>query len=96
MASTHRAYAEWTPSRLINWGKSFGINTQVLMETILTEKPHPEIGFRSCLGILNTAKGVKPEIVEAVSRKMLRLNVYRVSSFKSILKNKTYREKKSP
>lgn len=96
MASAHRAYAEWTPSRLINWGKSFGIYTQMLIETILTKKPHPEMGFRSCIGILNTAKGVQTDIVEAVSEKLLRLNSYRVSSFRSILKNKTYLNQKQP
>ncbi|MFQ5454013.1 MAG: IS21 family transposase [Candidatus Zixiibacteriota bacterium] len=94
MASAHRAYAEWTPSRMISWSKSFGINTQVLIETLLTKKPHPEMGFRSCLGILNSAKGVDTDIVEAVSKKMLTLNVYRVSSFRSILKNKTYKKEK--
>jgi len=94
MASAHRAYAEWTPSRMVNWGKRFGVNTQILIETILSKKPHPEMGFRSCLGILNTAKGVETDIVEAVSEKVLRLNSYRVSSFRSILKNKTYQKQK--
>jgi len=94
MASAHRAYAEWTPSRMVNWGKRFGVNTQILIETILSKKPHPEMGFRSCLGILNTAKGVETDIVEAVSEKLLRLNSYRVSSFRSILKNKTYQKQK--
>jgi len=90
MASAHKVYAEWSPSRLISWSKSFGANTQMLIETILDKKPHPEMGFRSCIGILNTAKGVPTDTVEAVSEKMLRLNSYRVSSFRSILKNKTY------
>ena len=94
MASAHRAYADWTPSRLINWSKSFGENTEALIEAILNKKPHPEMGFRSCIGILNTAKGVETDIVEAVSEKVLSLNAYQVKTFRSILKNKTYSKEK--
>lgn len=90
MASAHRAYARWTPSRLINWSKSFGVNTQILIETILTKKPHPEMGFRTCLGILNAARDLDKTIVEAVAGKMIALNVYRVSNFKAIVKTKSY------
>ena len=90
MASAHRAYADWTPSRMISWSKNYGEHTQELIKGILNNKPHPEMGFRSCMGILNTAKNLESNIVEAVSKKMLRLNSYSVSSFRSILKNKTY------
>ena len=30
MASAHRAYGTWSPSRLIDWGRSFGVHTQQL------------------------------------------------------------------
>ena len=52
------------------------------------------MGFRSCIGILNTAKGVETDIVEAVSEKVLSLNAYQVKTFRSILKNKTYSKEK--
>ncbi|MBC8191014.1 MAG: IS21 family transposase [FCB group bacterium] len=90
MSSAHRAYADWSPSRLINWGKSFGENTKKLIECILESRPHPEMGYRSCMGILNHAKKISPDIVEATSKKMLGLRSYRVGHFKEIIKNKTY------
>ena len=90
MASAHRAYAKWTPSRLINWSKSFGVNTHILIETILTKRRHPEMGFRTCMGILNAAKNMDKTEVEAVTGKMIALNVFRVSNFKAIVKNKSY------
>lgn len=90
MSSAHRAYAEWSPSRLINWGKSFGEHTGALIEKILESRPHPEMGYRSCMGILRHAKNISPEVVEAASKKMLSLQSYRVSHFKQIIKNKTY------
>jgi len=94
MPSSHRVYAEWTPSRLINWGKGFGPNTETLIQEILSNRPHPEMGFRTCMGILNTAKDLDKAIVEAVSEKMLTLRSYRVGHFRAILKNKTYHEDK--
>ena len=90
MASAHRAMAEWTPSRIISWGKRHGPHTGILFEEIMADKPHPEMGFRTCLGILSRAKGEDHSIVEAVSRRMLELKLYRVKNFKNILSNKTY------
>ena len=91
MASSHRAYAEWTPSRMIRWAKTFGPNMEKLTETILTQKPHPEMGFRTCLGILKAAKRFNDtEAVELTAQKMLQLRSYRVKHFTSIVNNKTY------
>jgi len=91
MASAHRLYAEWKPSRLIEWGQRYGRHTGELIRTIMESRPHPEIGFRICLGILNAAKRQPdPENVELAARKMIELKSYRVKHFKAILKNKTY------
>ena len=90
MASAHRAYAEWTPSRIIGWGKSYGPHTGALMEKILQVKPHPEMGFRSCMGILRQAKNHDPARIETASLRMLELGLYRVKHFKAILSNKVY------
>jgi len=94
MASAHRAYAKWTPSKLVSWSKKFGVNTQTLIETILTKKPHPEMGFRSALGILNAARDMNREEVELVAGRMLALNIFRVSNFKAIYKNKSFQNSK--
>jgi len=97
MASAHRAYGAWTPSRLINWGGSIGAYTEQLISEILSSKPHPEMGFRSCMAILNTAKHHRDRhVIELTCKKMLELKYYRVSHFKEILKNKTYQESPDP
>lgn len=90
MPSSHRAHADWTPSRIISWGNSFGDHTGRLMEKIMEAKPHPENGFRTCLGILNHARKVETQVVEAASRKMLELRSYRLAHFREIIKNRTY------
>jgi transposase len=57
MPSAHRRYAEWTPARLMREAEKIGPATLALFEAIMRAKPHPEQGFRSCLGILRLAKG---------------------------------------
>ena len=99
MASAHRVYATWTPSRLISWAEKYGENTRTLIAKILESKSHPEMGFRSCMAILNTAKRYNDlEAIELTSQKMLAYNLLKASHFKEILKNKTYKDSapKSP
>ncbi len=52
MPSSHRRYAEWTPARLLRMAEKIGPATVALFEAIMKAKPHPEQGFRSCLGII--------------------------------------------
>src|SRR5690348_10507980 len=47
---SHQAHLEWTPSRMVHWAEQIGPHTAKLFERILAEKPHPEMGYRSCLG----------------------------------------------
>ncbi|GAI57820.1 unnamed protein product, partial [marine sediment metagenome] len=50
MPKSHQKYLEWTPSRIIKWAGENGPKTQKLVTHILDNRPHPEQGFRSCLG----------------------------------------------
>ena len=65
MPKAHRQHLEWTPSRLITWAQTIGGHTAALVEAILADRPHPEQGYRSCLGILRLAKHYGPARVEA-------------------------------
>jgi transposase len=65
MPKAHREHLEWSPSRLIDWARTIGPQTAALVEAILAERPHPEQGYRSCLGILRLAKGYGGDRVEA-------------------------------
>src|SRR5204862_6760061 len=56
MPHAHRAHAEWTPSRLIAWAASTGPATAELVAAILAAKPHPEQGYRACLGLIRLGK----------------------------------------
>ena len=53
---SHRAHLEWTPSRMVHWAETIGPNTARLFERIMSDKPHPEMGYRGCLGIIRLAQ----------------------------------------
>ncbi len=82
---SHQKHLEWTPSRLVEWGRTVGPATAQLMETILAHKPHPEMGYRSCLGILRLAGEYPHDRVEAAAQRAVRLNAASYQSLKSIL-----------
>src|SRR5271154_2258726 len=58
MPSSHRRYAEWTPDRFRHWAGKIGPNTESLIGAVLASRPHPEQGFRTCLGILRSYRGL--------------------------------------
>ena len=83
----HQKYVGRTPSRLIEDAQQIGPCTGQLVEAILAAKRHPEMGFRSCLGILRLAKTYPSERMEAAARRALRARAYNFQSLDSILKN---------
>jgi transposase len=89
---SHQAHLEWTPSRLIHWAASVGPATAQVVEAILNTRPHPEMGYRSCLGILRLAKTYSAERLEAASRRALELQAFSYQSLRSILKNSLDRQ----
>ena len=89
---SHQAHLEWTPSRLINWAATVGPATAKVVQAILESKPHPEAGYRACLGILSLAKTFTAARLEAASQRALLLGIYSYHSLKSILKHSLDRQ----
>lgn len=83
--TAHRKYLQWTPSRLIQWAESTGPDTAKLVERILSTRPHPEQGYRSCLGIIGLGKRYTPQRLEAAAGRALSIRAYTYKSVKSIL-----------
>ncbi len=93
---SHQRYLEWTPSRLIDWARKTGPQCAQLVEHILQNRPHPEMGFRSCLGIIRLGKGVGAERLEAACARALRLGTCSYRSIKSILEHHLDRQNPEP
>ena len=86
MPKPHREYAEWTPQRLIRWAEQTGPSAGALVEHILASRPHPQQGYRSCLGILRLGKSYGAERLEAACRRAVALGAFSYKSVESILK----------
>jgi transposase len=84
---SHQAHLEWTPSRMVHWAEQIGPHTARLIERILSEKPHPEMGYRSCLGIIRLAERYSANRMEAAALRAWESNACRYKSVESILKN---------
>ena len=82
---SHQAHLEWTPSRMVNWAATIGPHTAQLFQRILEDKPHPEMGYRSCLGIIRLSSLYSPTRTEAAAELALRTGACRYQSIKSIL-----------
>jgi transposase len=87
MPKSHQKYAEWSPSRLIRWAQTIGESSARLVQAILQSRPHPEQGYRSCLGILRLSKEYERERLEAACQRALDIHALSYKSVKSILKN---------
>ena len=85
MPSAHRAHAEWTPSRLIRWAETAGPATARLVTQILESRPHPEQGYRACLGIMQLGRRYGNSRLEAASARALALGSPRFHTVKNIL-----------
>ena len=88
MPSSHRRYADWTPDRFRRWAASVGPCTEALVTAILAHRPHPEQGFRTCLGILRLFRDLEPGRAEAVSARALQIGALTHKSVASILANR--------
>jgi len=85
MPKAHRAHTAWTPRRFLSWAAEIGQSTQQLVEHLLTNKPHPEQGYRSCLGLLSLSKRYSKERLEAACHRSISLGSLSRSSVASIL-----------
>ena len=85
--ASHRAHLEWTPSRIINWGKSKGGFTGDFIEKLLMSKPHPEQGYRAALGVIRLADKYGEDRLNAACEKALKLHSITYKTVQNLLKN---------
>jgi len=88
MPSSHRRYVEWKPERLRRWAAKIGPNTEGLIAAVLASRPHPEQGFRTCLGILRAYGGFDGAHFEAVFTRAVERNVLNCNGVAALLARK--------
>ena len=92
MASSHKKYLEWSPGKIMNWGLTIGSETAKLFKKIMDNRPHPEMGFRTCIGIINAykkyqEKGYSEEQLDTISSIAISKHCYKVAQIKDLLKS---------
>jgi transposase len=87
MPKAHQHHLEWTPSRLIEWAATIGPRTAALVEAILADRPHPEQGYRSCLGLLRLSRRDGPARLEAACARAFAVGARSYRHVDSILKH---------
>jgi transposase len=87
MPSSHRRYAGWTIERIRDDASRIGPATAALCELILESRPHPEQGFRACLGIVRLSRPYGAMRLEAAAERALDIGARTYGSVKSILDN---------
>lgn len=84
---SHQRHLEWTPSRIVRWAEQTGPQTCALVQRILETRPHPEQGYRSCLGLLRLGQRYSSVRLEAACTRALTLGAISYRSVNSILQN---------
>jgi transposase len=87
MPSSHRRYAGWTIDRIRANARLIGPATAALCELILEARPHPEQGFRACLGVVRLAGPFGVERLESAAERAIDIGARTYGSVKSILDN---------
>ena len=63
-----------------------------MVRTVLKKRPHPQQGFRACLGIIHLGKTYGKVRLEGACRRALALQTTSYKSIQSILKHKLDRQ----
>jgi transposase len=85
MPEAHRQMAAWTPQRISAWAAKSGPATAALCEAIMAARPHPELGYRSCLGVLRLEGKYGAARLEAACARALAYGGCSYRSVRSIL-----------
>ena len=87
MPQAHRRHAEWTIERIGREAAGIGTAAARLTTLILEARPHPEQGFRACLGILRLVRTHGRDRVEAACARGLEIGARSYGSVQSILRH---------
>ncbi|MFT5391586.1 MAG: transposase [Gammaproteobacteria bacterium] len=85
MPAAHRAHAQWTPSRLIDWATKSGVETGAFVAELLQRRRHPEQGYRACLGIMRLGRRYGDERLERACQRARTLGAYSYRTVNNIL-----------
>lgn len=87
MPKSHREHAQWTPERIEDWLAHTGPACAAFAAKVMASFPHPELGFRSCLGLVRLGRKYGEGRLEAACARALASGADRYRSVRSILES---------
>ncbi|TBO28419.1 hypothetical protein EYS42_15565 [Aquabacterium lacunae] len=87
MLASHRAHLEWTPSKRIVWAQGIGVSAAAVVSWQIEKRPHPEQGYRACLGLMRLAREYTSQRQEDACTRALAIRAPTYRSVDNILKN---------
>lgn len=87
MPKLHQAHRDWSPGRFLRWAQDIGPCTAEVITRQLEGRPHPEHGYRACLGLLNLGRRYSRQRLEKACQRALAVRTVSYQSIASILKN---------
>jgi transposase len=88
---SHEDYGAWPPERFVRWASTVGPHVAALIEALLASSKHPELRYRSCLGVLRLAKSHGDERVDAACQRALAIGAPNYRSVSMMLKHRLER-----
>jgi transposase len=81
----HQAYVKWTPERIRDWASTAGEEAGKVATLIMNSRQHPELGFRSVLGLIRLGEKYGRERLNAACLRAIQIGSPTYTSVKSIL-----------
>ena len=87
MPAHHRFREDWAPEIIRQKAAKIGPNVEAFAEIILSQRRHPEKGYRACQGVIRLSKEFGGERLDAACARAIAIKASSYSSLHSILKN---------
>jgi transposase len=87
LSKAHRAHQEWSPTRFLDWADKIGPCAARVVRYQLESRPHPEHGYRACVGILGLSKKYSKARLEAACLRAEKIGGLRYKNIASILQS---------
>lgn len=87
LSSTHKQYTQWSPEYFENKARQHGDCVAKCTRHIIANVPHPEIGYKRVMGLIQLHKNYGSERLNAACKKALELDIISYKRIQNILKN---------
>ena len=87
MPASHRAHREWTPTKLVTWGERVGAACGSVVRWQMEHRPHPEQGYRACLGLQRLGRTYGADRLEAACARAMSVRSPTFRTINAILKS---------